>query len=157
MQPCLLCCIIWSDTRNIHWICWLKYFHKEEEKSESGGRTALLLHYLATWQQSVSHVSSPSEHIASNEEHLGNYHEASKKSVVLTSIKTSLPKTKTGCGKLVELYLSMNSPLQVICLREMPKGKPNPISKNLPTSKVPSILARLLHHRQGLIVFLWWS
>ena len=51
----------------------------------------------------------------------------------------------------------MTSPLQVICLREMPKWKPNPISENLQTSKVPLILARLLHQRQGLIVFLWWS
>ena len=75
----------------------------------------------------------------------------------LTSIKTSLPKTKTGCGKLVELYLTMTSPVQVICLWEMPKWKTNPVTLNLPTSKVPSILARLLHYRQELIVFLWWN
>ena len=37
----------------------------------------------------------------------------------------------------------------------MPKWKPNPMSETLPTSKVHSILVRLLHQRQGLIVFLW--
>ena len=35
----------------------------------------------------------------------------------LTSIKTSLPKTMTGVSKLVELYLTITSSLQVICLR----------------------------------------
>ena len=39
----------------------------------------------------------------------------------------------------------------------MAKWKTNPISESLHTSKVPSILARLLHERRGLIVFLWWS
>ena len=76
----------------------------------------------------------------------------------LTSINTSLHKNHDG--KLFELYLTMISPLQVICLREIPKWKPNPISENLPTSKVHSILARLLHQRPGLIVFCYevdWS
>ena len=39
--------------RNSHGICLLKYFHKEEEKSESDGLIALLSHYLATCQQSI--------------------------------------------------------------------------------------------------------
>ena len=69
----------------------------------------------------LPHVSSPSDLIASNEDVLSNYPEASKKMLSLTSIKTFLPKTITGCGKLVELYLTMTSPLQVICLREIPK------------------------------------
>ena len=64
--------------------------------------------YRIIWLQ----VSSPSELIASNEEHLSNYPEASKEIVSVTSIKTSLPKTMAGCGKLVELYLTMTSPLQ---------------------------------------------
>ena len=49
----------------------------------------------------------------------------------LTSIKTSLPKTMTGFCKLVELYLAVIFSLQVICLREMPNWKINPISKHL--------------------------
>ena len=77
------------------------------------------LFYRISWP----HVSSPSELIESNKEHLSNYSESSKKIVVLTNIKTSLPKTTTGCGKLVELYLTMASPLQVICLIEMPNWK----------------------------------
>ena len=124
-----------------------KYFHKEE-KSKSDGLTALFYHII--WLR----VSSPSELIASNEEHLSNHPEALRRLLSLTSIKTCLPKTMTGCGKLVELHLTMTFPLQAICLREMPKRKPNPISEILPTSKVPSVLARLLHQRQGLIVFL---
>ena len=48
-----LCCLIWSATRKIHGISSLKYFHKEEEKSLSGGLTALLSHYLAICQQSI--------------------------------------------------------------------------------------------------------
>ena len=71
----------------------------------------------------------------------------------MTSIKTFLQKTTRRCSKLVELYLTMTSLLQVICLREVPKMKQNPINDILPTSRVLSILARLLHQRQGLIVF----
>ena len=136
MQPCLFCCIIWSAARNIHRICSLKYFHKEE-KSESDGLTALFYHII--WP----HVSSPPEFIESNEEHLSNHPEALRRLLSLTSIKvsngakirnrynqvphltqdtkTSLPKTMIGCGMLVELHLTMTYPLQAICLREMPK------------------------------------
>ena len=96
----------------IYGICLLKYFHKEDNTKAMASQ----LFYRISWP----HVSSPSELIESNKEHLSNYSESSKKIVVLTSIKTSLPKTTTGCGKLVELYLTMASPLQVICLIEMP-------------------------------------
>ena len=76
------------------------------------------LFYRIIWPR----VSCPSEVIASNEEHLSNYPQASMRFVLsLTSIKTSLPKNMTGYGKLVERYLTMTSPLLVICLREMPK------------------------------------
>ena len=109
-----------------------KIFSKRR-KSESDGLTALFYHII--WR----HVSSPSELIASNEEHFSNHPEALRRSLSLTSIKTSLPKTMTGCDKLVKLHLTMTSPLQAICLREMPRWKPNPISEHLPTSKVPSI------------------
>ena len=97
---------------------------------------------------SWSHVISLFELIASNEEHLSNYFEASKKSVFFDKYQDIPAKdqdrVRQASGDIFDYDLSIASHLP---LRDA-KMK----TKYLPTSKVASILARLLHHRQGLIV-----
>ena len=87
---------------------------------------------------------SSSELIASNEEHLSNYPETSKKIIVFDKYQDISAKAHDRMQQKVELYSSA---------LERCKKKKNPISENLPTSKVASILARLLHQGQPLIVF----
>ena len=66
------------------------------KKKKSSKVMASQLFYRIIWP----HVSSPSELIASNEEHLSNYPEASKKFVVFDKHKDISAKDHDRCGKL---------------------------------------------------------
>ena len=83
------------------WNLFVKIF-SQGSKSENTSQ----LFYRIIWP----HVSSPSELVASNEVTILKL---LRRVLSLTSIMTSLPKIMTECGKLVELYLIMTSPLQV--------------------------------------------
>ena len=89
------------------WNLLAKIF-SQKEKFESDGPQ---LFYGIMWP----HVSSPSEIIASNEEHLSNYPEASKKIVVFDNYQDISAKDhvrmRQGSGAVLDYDLSMASHL----------------------------------------------